>query len=860
VKDKDTSISLAIHKSSLGSLQKHFRIRKCLFILFLFCCSFGSLFAGTISGQVTDEKGEVLPFASVTVKNTGRGVVANSQGQYTLILDPGDYVLVCQYVGYKTEEGNIRITGENQFENFTLLPQNLTMPEVIIRKGEDPALAIMRQAIKKREEHNRQIDSFTVDVYIKGLLRSRAIPDRVFGQKIDKSELERSGIDSSGQGILFLSESLTKVAYKHPGKLKMEVVSSRQSGGGFGISVPFFVNFYTNNVALFSGDLNPRGFVSPLADGAFHFYTFRFEGNFFEEGRMINRIRVSPRRKNEPLFDGFVQIIDEEWRIHSLSLSVTKEYGLELLDTVQVTQTHFPVAKNIWRTQNQVVSVAANMFGFSIAGDFLNVYSNYNLAPAFKRKFFDRVIMKYDTAFNKRDSLYWTQVRPVPLEKDEKQDFVLKDSLYKADREAMFSQKAIDSLRKAQKPIRPIQFFRGSITRNFYSTSAYKTYKFEPFLKGLQYNTVEGVTLSAQQNFAVRPKEGAWRYEVDWNTRYGFSNKHLNSFATISVLPKTDSFRNRTLRISGGKRVLQLNRESPIDEITNSISTLFYRRNYLKIYEAWFGRIEYNRSFESGLRFSFVANYEDRMPLKNRSDFSFFYKHRALLPNHPKELEAIPFVPHSATVASAVITYQPGQRYIEFPHRKIAIGSNYPVLELAYSRGIPKLFNSTADFDKWKFSVSDDLNFKLGGTFRYRLSTGGFLSARQVDIPDFQHFNGNQILFTFDYLNTFQLAPYYRYSNTESFYTVLHAEHHFNGLLTNKIPLFNKLKWNLVGGTNTFYVNRDNYYVEAFAGLENIFKIFRIDLVTALQAEPGRQWGVRVGFGGVIGNGIRRSR
>ncbi|MDQ3279454.1 MAG: DUF5686 family protein, partial [Bacteroidota bacterium] len=92
------------------------------------------------------------------------------------------------------------------------------------------------------------------------------------------------------------------------------------------------------------------------------------------------------------------------------------------------------------------------------------------------------------------------------------------------------------------------------------------------------------------------------------------------------------------------------------------------------------------------------------------------------------------------------------------------------------------------------------------------------------------------------------------------FYSVLHAEHHFNGLLTNKIPLFNKLKWNLVAGTNTFYVNGNNYYVEAFAGLENIFKIFRVDVVTATQAAPGRQVGVRIGFGGVIGNGIRRNR
>src|SRR5205085_3326669 len=99
-----------------------------------------------------------------------------------------------------------------------------------------------------------------------------------------------------------------------------------------------------------------------------------------------------------------------------------------------------------WRTENQVVSFAANMFGFDIAGDFLNLYSNYNLAPGFHRKFFDRVLMKFDTAFNKRDSIYWTAVRPVPLEPEERRDFKLKDSVSKADRDSMYSPSAVDSM------------------------------------------------------------------------------------------------------------------------------------------------------------------------------------------------------------------------------------------------------------------------------------------------------------------------------------------------------------------------------------------------------------------------------
>ena len=143
------------------------------------------------------------------------------------------------------------------------------------------------------------------------------------------------------------------------------------------------------------------------------------------------------------------------------------------------------------------------------------------------------------------------------------------------------------------------------------------------------------------------------------------------------------------------------------------------------------------------------------------------------------------------------------------------------------------------------------------------MSIGGYIETNRVDIPDFRHFIGNETVVNKNYLNSFQLASYYQYSNTENFYALGHLEHHFNGLLTNKIPLFNRLKWNLVAGTNTFYVNNKNYYAEVFVGLENIFKLLRVDFVTGYQSLPGNKVGIRMGMGGALGamaEGIRFER
>ncbi len=822
---------------------------------FLFILS--SLFstAGKISGLITDDKGSPLPYASVSIKGTKKGTTTNSSGRYSINLEPGQHTLIAQYVGYAKSEKTITVTGNEQVVDFTLSIQELTLSEVIVKKGEDPAYEIIRNAIKKRNFYNDQVDSFSVSVYIKGLMRSGAMPKKIFGKKIERDA--NDGLDSLGKGILFLSESVTQVDFTRPNNIKFRVISSRESGGGYGLSFPFFINFYQNNVSVFDNNLNPRGFISPIADGALNYYRYKYEGSFMEDGVMINTIKVTPRRKNEPLFSGTIQITENDWRIYSTDLLTTKENQLELLDTLRVTQLHSAVDPGIWKTRNQVLYLSLKQFGFYLTGNFVNVYSDYDINPDFEKKHFGRTIMKYDTAFNKKDTNYWNAIRPVALENDEKRNFVFKDSVSKLLRDSSRSKAYVDSLRKNQKPVTVKGIFWSGQTHNWYSKTSTLNWRLKPLIPQTEYNTVEGVSLNVEQTYNYSGVKSKYNYQLDWNTRYGFSNTHLNSYADLMIRPKKYGYRNRYLKLSGGKRLSQFNHDNPIDPLTNAVYTLVGKKNYMKLYENWFGQVEYNNKLESGFRLNFHATYEDRIPLKNTTDFSFFNKEDSLLPNHPYELAHLPFEKHQAVVVGFTLTWQPGQRYIEYPWGKMPLGSNKPVFELEYNKGIKSIFGSDVDFDRWKFSMADNMNFKMGGEFKYRVGVGGFLNSKSVSIPDLQHFNGNQTFYNIKYLNSFQLAPYYRYSNAEEFYVYGHAEHHFNGLLTNKIPLFNKLRWNLIAGANTFFVNKNNYYGEVFVGLENIFKLFRVDFVNAYQPGLGNKFGVRIGFGGLIGGKVQ---
>jgi len=95
--------SMALKYSSRGFTRKlalNLLMKRILFfLLFLLLVQFS--FAGTISGVVKDEKGNVLPYASITVKGTSKGAITNAEGKYSIQLVAGNYTLICQYVGFK---------------------------------------------------------------------------------------------------------------------------------------------------------------------------------------------------------------------------------------------------------------------------------------------------------------------------------------------------------------------------------------------------------------------------------------------------------------------------------------------------------------------------------------------------------------------------------------------------------------------------------------------------------------------------------------------------------------------------------------------------------------------------------------
>lgn len=814
------------------------------------------VFAAVIKGKVTDDKGEPLPFATVYVKGSTIGTAANAQAEYNFSLGPGNHTIICQYIGYQQTTFRLDVKGDETItHNFSLREQSLTMNSVVVKaNAEDPAYAIIRKAIKRRKFHQEQVRAFQTSIYMKAVIRNRSLPKTIFGAEINGKDLAEAGgggADSTKLGVIYLSEQEADY-YSRGAKERTIIRSVRESGNpnGVGISrMPPVVSFYDNNVNPL-WNLSERGFISPISDGALNFYRYRYEGEFIENGHTINKIAVIPKRDYEPLFSGTIYIVEKDWAVHSLNLTLTKRSNLQELDTLHIRQTYLPLAKDTWVIKNQVQLPTLRVFGFDFAAYFIAVYDGQKVNEPIPDSLFEnKVVSSYLSEAQDKDTTHWKEMRAVPLEDDEKQDYHKRDSVYAR----ITSPAYLDSMRRVRNKFRVGDILTGGV---YYSSKGNKqTFKTNSLLDGLlHFNTVEGLMVGPRVWFTQ--KVDSYRYISNVVAmRYGFRNTHFNLHDKLSYRIYDPHWLQRRwdIGIEGGKYVFQFNPRSSMTQLYNTFTTLTEGRNLYKIYERYTAAAFVERKVGNGWNWKLKAGFQQRIPLSNTTFYTWANKDKTQwTDNVPTELSGYLWEKHNAVLAKAEISYQPGVRYIQYPRFKSPVSSIWPVFTATYEKGIPGLLNSKVDFDKWKFSITDYVNMKLLGSIEYNLALGGFLNKNYVSLPDMMHVADNRLVLAAPYLQSFQLAPYYRFSNIAPLYAEGHIEYNLNGLLSNKVPLLKKARWNIVTGSNTLFISDKDYYTEVFVGIDNlgfkIFRFFRIDAVRGWDDTRKTFSGIRIGI------------
>lgn len=815
------------------------------YILFLLILAAGDLTA-QLSGLITSNTNEPLPFASIYVQGTTKGTTSNVDGKYYFELAPGNYKIVCQYVGYEQKVFEVTMADQPQVLNITLGKESVQLTEVVIRaNAEDPAYPIIRKAIAKRKYYKELVQSFECDVYIKGNQRLLKAPEKILGQEIG----DMGGtLDSTGQGIIYLSESQAKLSRAQPDRVKEEMHSSKVSGNdnGFGFNRASLMDFdfYNNHVNI------ERELLSPIANTALQYYRYKLMGTFFDEnGYEINKIQVLKKRESDPVVSGFIYIVEDLWNIHSTELYVTgKAIKQSALDTLVITQVHVPVEDpDKWMLLSQSLDFKFGFLGFEAEGNFTGVFSNYELNTTFPDKFFSQEIFKVEEGANEKTQVYWDSIRPIPLTVEEGLDYVKKDSLQRIWESKPF----LDSLDRKNNKFKVWDVLLGYTWRNSFEK---KSFSFQSPLSTILFNPVQGYYVNLNMSYnKTFDKYDTRRLKLGGFLQYGFSDEKLRGEGEIVYNFNQTKFTR--LRIIGGSATRQFNGGNPVNREFNSFTSSFQHRNYLHLYQREFGKIKLRHELFNGLLFDGGFEYENRTYLNNTSESSIFKRDDFFEPNNAILVrEGVPSPEqHQAFIFNASFRVRIKQKYLTYPQRKFIVGSDKPDVWIHYRRGI-KAFGSDVDFDQLWINYWDEITFGLVGRTAFNLEAGTFLRKNNLRFIDWQHFSGNQFLVvnSSKYLQTFLLLPYYERS-VDGAWTQMHFRHNFDGYLLDKVPLLRKLGWKTVVGAAFLYTGSQKEYFEFNVGLDNLgfkaFRLLRLDLVFSYDQWKHRRTGFIIGIG-----------
>jgi len=791
-----------------------------------------------IKGTVSDEKGSSIPFVSVFSANTYNGTTSNDEGKYELnVKSLGKQTIVFQYLGFKTQKITVDIDKLPYQLNVKMIEENFTLNEVVINQKENPANAIIRSAIASKKENSDKTAKFNADFYSRGIFKIKDLPKKIFGQKIDLGEQMGANIDSTGSGIMYLSETVSKISYEKPNNLKEKIIASKISGNNNGFSYntaeSSLYDFYNNTIEF------NNSMISPIATNAFNYYKYKLEGTFFDENKQqICKIKVIPNRDKEPVFEGYIYIVDDSWAIYAVDLDI-KGYRMknEFLELMNLKQNYSYNSKNkIWAKNSQSLSFSAGIFGIKFNGKFNYVFSNYEFINSFEKKTFSNEVLSFEKNANKKDSIYWNKIRPIPLTIEESIDYTKKDSIYLIRNSKTY----LDSIDKKNNKFKISSLVYGYTFKNSLKKTNFN-YRGLLDLSSLSFNTVQGYNFSTGFSYTKRNEENGQRTEIKTDINYGFSDQKLR--VTGSFYHRFNNQNYANLAINGGTKVAQFNSNEPISAFINYTSTLFFKSNYMKLYNLEFARIYYGQDVANGVNLNGNIEFQNRKPLFNTTDFTIIKNEATYTSNNP--LDATDYInagfsAHHLIKLGLNARINFGNKYFSRPDGKFNFrNEKYPTLFLGFEKAVAGS-DKKYEFEHLSTRIFYDLNLGNKGNLAINLKGGKLFNATNIAFMDYKHFNGNQTRIggTDRYLNVFNFMPYYSNSTNDSYFEA-HAEHNDQGFITNKIPLLNKLKSTLVVGFHELAVPNRKPYTEYTIGLDNLgfgkFKLFRMDYIRSYQ-------------------------
>ena len=793
-----------------------------------------------VRGIVRDSvSGDALPYASVVVGSSGRGSVTDPQGIFEMSVPNSAATLQITCVGYDKKVIPIRKGNVNMYAVY-LSPSTTELNEVVVKKSKyskknNPAVDFLNR-LKAQSDATDPLrnDFYSYDKYERitlGLNDFNTDDHAMMASRVPELAEHVDTSDVSGKPYLSLlvKEKKSRRNFRKSPRASREVVEGSRSVGIDEIfdqqSMRVFFEDVMREIDLYQNDINllQNRFVSPLSRIAPDFYKFYLTDTVEVDGERCIVLSFYPHNRSTFGFIGHVYVpeADSTMFIKKVEMHLPREINLNWVDNMYVSQTfrRAPDGSRLKTTDDLTLELSLVAGKGKLYASRRSAYSDHSFDSIPPEVFAGGGEIVEQEGAKVRDEIFWEEARAVTfINSGEK--------------------KVGDLMGKFRKS--PVFYWGEKIIKILFSSyipiGKESKFDFGPVNSVLSFNSIEDVRLRVggmtTANLSPRWfgrfyvargfKDHRWKYQLE--LEYSFLNKEYHS----------REFPSQSLRFVSS---YDLDRPGEHYDYTSPDNIVLS-----------FGRMKNDRA--SYRRYnSLLFNYETRYNFTASVELANVAQFAA---------PTMPFVDgygrnmgyYTENVATIMLRYAPGEKFYQTRSYRIPINLDAPAVTLKQTLA-PKGFLGTSfainktelDLEKrWWFSAWGYLDTYLSGGHVW--STSPFMS---LHIPNV---NTSYIVQprSFALMNPMEFVS----TSYVSFDFVYMA----NGAILNYVPLVKKLKLREVFGFRGFWGKLDNKsnpllhpelprfpaetgsvalnhgpYMECSVGLENIFRILRVDYV-----------------------------
>lgn len=782
-----------------------------------------------ISGRVYDAaSGEPLPFVNIAFLNSRIGTTSDMNGNYLLETFYATDSLRATFVGYVPMTVKVK-RDQSQRIDFALRESKVDLEEMVVRAPtENPAFTILRRVIAHKPVNNREkLSAYEFAAYNKVEFDLNNITEEFTQKKLFKHfAFIFDNIDSSDAKPylpIFMTETLSEVYYRQKPRTRREVIRGTKVSGIENESVSQFmgdmyqnVNIYENFLLIFG-----KNFVSPIADGGRGFYDYYLTDSAWVGRNWCYRLEFKPKRVQELAFQGTLWIADTSYAVRIIEAGIAEGANLNYVQAFRVRQEYEEVAHEVWMLTRDELVVDLNVIRDTGKPNKNVVQGFYGRRTATYKDFVigqlrddayyagvDEVVIARDP--DSESSTYWEENRHVPLTEKETAIYHMVDTM-----------KTIPQFRTYVDIV-------STIVTGYYPKGMVEI---GPYFTTLSFNQVEGARLRlggrTSNAFSKNVEfEGYMAYGLrDDEVKYGLGGR-----AFITKEPR------QLVGLYFKRDIEQLGQSQNAFREDNLLSSVFRRNPANRLTMTEEVRTYYEREWFTGFSNMLLFRHRIMAP-------------RGILvyerPVEGGEPENVASITTSEVALNTRFAYK--EKFVSGEFNRVSLGTLWPVLDVHLALGIPDLFSSDYGYQKLVMRVQQRIPLGALGYFQYSVAGGKMWGT--VPYPLLFIHSGNETFYYDE--QAFNMMNYFEFLSDR--FAHLMMDWHLDGQLFNRIPLFRRLRWRevltfkAVAGTldrarheqemlflPNMYDLSGGPYMETSAGIENIFRILRVDALWRL--------------------------